>query len=114
MNEVERAVFAANLWKGPQRDGIPSVVWQKLRLAVKDKIFIFNHSLTTGRMSRGIQSQDRTTEEAGQPKLRTTRHLPTDLFAVNVGKVPEAINTERISYLAETHHLLYCAWQQDR
>jgi len=51
MNEAERAVFAANLWKAPRHDGMPSEVWQKLRLAVKDKIFIFDHSLTIGRMS---------------------------------------------------------------
>jgi hypothetical protein len=108
MTEVERAIHHASSWKAPGTDGMPAVVWQKLWAVVKEVIFrIFHRSLTTGRLPRAfkvakivpLRKPDKPDYE--QPGA----YRPISLLSA-LGKALEAIVAERISYLAETHHLL--------
>jgi ribonuclease HI len=108
MIEVERAIHHASSWKAPGTDSMPAVVWQKLWAEVKEVIFrIFRQSLATGRLPRAfkvakivpLRKPDKRDYE--QPGA----YRPISLLST-LGKALEAIIAERISYLAETHHLL--------
>lgn len=40
MEEVERRVFAAQPWKAPGEDGLPTMVWKQVWPAVKERVLV--------------------------------------------------------------------------
>ena len=108
MDEVERAICAANPWKAPGIDDLPAVVWQKLWPVVKEVIFhIFNWSLIVGQQPRAFKIAKiiplRKPNKADY--VQPGAYRPISLLST-LGKALESIVAERISCLAETHHLL--------
>ena len=108
MDEVERAVWAANSWKAPGIDDLPAIVWQKLWPVVKESVFhIFNWLLSIGRQPRAFKVAKiiplRKPNKADY--VQPGAYRPISLLST-LGKALESVVAERISCLAETHHLL--------
>jgi hypothetical protein len=108
MDEVEKKVFAAQSWKAPGDDGIPVFVWKQVWPVIKERVLhLFQMSLATGivptqwKEARIIpvkkpEKGNYTVAKAWRP----ISLLPT------LGKLLESVVAERMSYLAETYHLL--------
>ena len=108
MSEVEQAIREASSWKAPGIDDLPAIVWQKLWTVVKDFIFhIFNCSLITGRQPRAFKiAKIIPLRKPNKPDYEQAgAYRPISLLST-LGKALESVVAERISFLAETHHLL--------
>ena len=106
--EVQNAIYAASAWKAPGLDGIPAVAWQQLWPATKAAIFsIFEASLRLGRVPRQFKvARIIPLRKADKPDYaKAGAYRPISLLST-LGKALEFVVADRISYLAEKHHLL--------
>ena len=106
--EVERAVFSANPYKAPGRDGLPAIVWQKLWPVLKTQITtLFQRSLETGKLPQQWKIASIVPLRKGGRRdwTQTKSYRPISLLAT-LGKNLEAVVAERLAYLAETYNLL--------
>ena len=106
--EVRRAVFAAQPYKAPGPDGMPAIVWQELWPLLKDHIVaLFRLSLETARIPQAWRvAKIVPLRKPNKPDYTLAKaYRPISLLAT-LGKNLEAVVAARLSYLAETHHLL--------
>ena len=106
--EAQRAVFAAHPYKAPGPDDLPAVVWQELWPVLRNHITaLFRLSLETATVPQSWKvAKIVPLRKPNKPDYTLAKaYRPISLLAT-LGKNLEAVVAERLSYLAETHHLL--------
>jgi hypothetical protein len=108
MEEIERKVFEAKLWKAPGEDGLPAIVWRQLWPVVKERVFlIFQTSLRDS----DLLSQWRNAKIIPLKKPAKDNYSlakawrPISLLST-LGKILEAVIAQRVSYAVEKTGLL--------
>ena len=108
MQEVEQKVLAASSWKSPGDDGLPAVVWKEIWPVVKETVLhLFRTSLATGTLPTQWRQANiiplKKPDKGNYAIAKAWR--PISLLST-LGKILESVLAERISYVAETFHLL--------
>ena len=108
MEEVRTKVFSARPWKAPGQDGLPSAIWQRVWLVVKeDMLDLFRTSLNEGclpaqwRVNKIIPLK-----KPSKPNYRLAKAWRPISLLATLGKFLDAVIAERLSYAAETYNLL--------
>ena len=106
--EVHKVIFASNPHKAPGPDDLPAVVWQQLWPVLRHHITaLFRLSLETAILLKAWKIA-KIVPLRKPNKLDYTLakvYRPISLLAT-LGKNLEAVVVERLSFLAEAHHLL--------
>ena len=108
IEEIKRKVYRAKPWKAPGRDGLPSIVWRQLWPVVKGEILdLFRASLDEGTLpSQWREAKIIPLKKPSKPDYRFAKAWRPISLLATLSKIFEAVLAERISYMAEKHHLL--------
>ena len=108
MQEVEQKILAASSWKSPGDDGLPAVVWKEIWPVVKETVLhLFRTSLATGTLpTQWRQANIIPLKKPDKGNFTMAKAWRPISLLSTLGKILESVLAERISYVAETFHLL--------
>ncbi|WAO97151.1 Hypothetical protein NCS54_01486500 [Fusarium falciforme] len=108
MEEVEEKIMEAKAWKAPGEDGLPAMVWKQLWPVVKERVMhLFHTSLGEGQLPdqwRSAKIIPLKKPDKGNYRIAKAWR-PISLLST-LGKIPEAVVADRISYVVERFRLL--------